>query len=106
MRLTTTRRAPRSGRAALLLAAALSGVLALSACGGDAEGDDADENTIHIVGFAVPEAANKNIATEFQKTDAGEDVSSRRRTAPPATRAARSPPASRPTTCTSPCRPT
>ena len=75
MRLTTTRRAPAGpGRATLLLAAALSGVLALSACGGDAEGDDADENTIHIVGFAVPEAANKNIATEFQKTDAGKDV--------------------------------
>ena len=77
MRLSMTRRAPVRvpGRATLLLGAALSGVLALSACGGDAEGASSDENTIHIVGFAVPEAANKNIATEFQKTEAGEDVS-------------------------------
>lgn len=56
-------------------AAAAAGVLALglAACGGDAEGSD--ENTISIVGFAVPEAANKAIADEFEKTPEGEDVS-------------------------------
>ncbi len=66
-------RTHRPGRATLLLASVLSGMLALSACGGDAEGASGGE-TIHIVGFAVPEAANKAIATEFQKTDAGKDV--------------------------------
>ena len=63
-------------RAALAAAlTALSG-LALSACApGSGATSDADAaDTIHIVGFAVPEAANKNIATEFAKTDAGEGV--------------------------------
>ena len=62
-------------RSRATLAAALFGALALSACspGSGSTGDDA--NTIHIVGFAVPEAANKNIATEFNKTDDGEGVS-------------------------------
>ncbi|MDN4159814.1 sulfate ABC transporter substrate-binding protein [Nocardioides abyssi] len=51
-----------------------AGVLALglAACGGDAEGSDSE--TISIVGFAVPEAANKAIAEEFTQTDAGEGV--------------------------------
>lgn len=46
--------------------------LGLAACGGSS--DAADENTISIVGFAVPEAANKAIAEEFQQTEAGEGV--------------------------------
>ncbi|WP_244931297.1 sulfate ABC transporter substrate-binding protein [Nocardioides sp. W7] len=46
--------------------------LGLAACGGSSSGDDGE--TINIVGFAVPEAANKAIATEFNKTDAGKDV--------------------------------
>jgi len=50
---------------------AMAGVLALSACSGD--GDD-DAETINIVGFAVPEAANKAIAAEFNKTDEGKGV--------------------------------
>jgi len=50
------------------------GVLALSACGGDSEGASADK-TINLVGFAVPEAANKAIAEEFNKTDEGKGVS-------------------------------
>ena len=57
------------------VAAALSaGVLALglAACGGDAASSDAE--TISIVGFAVPEAANKAIAAEFKKTPEGKDV--------------------------------
>ncbi len=56
---------------------ALVGGLALAACGSsDSGGSSAsgDEQTINIVGFAVPEAANKAIAAEFQKTDAGKDV--------------------------------
>ncbi|MEI5676077.1 MULTISPECIES: sulfate ABC transporter substrate-binding protein [unclassified Nocardioides] len=46
-------------------------VLGLAACGGSGS---SDADTISIVGFAVPEAANKAIASEFQKTDAGKDV--------------------------------
>ena len=63
-------------RSRAALAAALVGALALSACApGSGSTSDADaDNTISIVGFAVPEAANKNIASEFVKTDEGEGV--------------------------------
>ena len=54
-------------------AASLTGLLALTACSADAD-SSGDAETIKIVGFAVPEAANKNIAAEFNKTDEGEDV--------------------------------
>ncbi|MFY1634870.1 sulfate ABC transporter substrate-binding protein [Solwaraspora sp. WMMB335] len=51
---------------------ALVTALALSACGdGQAAGDS---TTLNIVGFAVPEAANKAIAAEWNKTDAGRGV--------------------------------
>ena len=52
-----------------------AGVLALglAACGGSSEASG-DAETISIVGFAVPEAANKAIAEEFTATDAGKDV--------------------------------
>jgi len=50
--------------AALLLSVATT----LAACGG---GSDDSGDQISIVGFAVPEAANKAIADEFTKTDAG-----------------------------------
>lgn len=56
-------------------ALAVTGALALTACasaeGGDGNGDG---ETINIVGFAVPEAGNKAAAAEFNKTDAGKDV--------------------------------
>ncbi|MDR7087664.1 sulfate transport system substrate-binding protein [Aeromicrobium panaciterrae] len=52
---------------ALALSAAV-----LAACGGGSDAGSA--STINIVGFAVPEAANKAIATEFNKTDAGKGV--------------------------------
>ncbi|WP_313406037.1 sulfate ABC transporter substrate-binding protein [Aeromicrobium sp.] len=53
---------------ALLLAASCT----LAAC--SASGSDDTGEQISIVGFAVPEAANKAIAAEFEKTDAGKDV--------------------------------
>ncbi|MGN0063640.1 MAG: sulfate ABC transporter substrate-binding protein [Nocardioides sp.] len=57
------------------VAVSLAGLLGLAACGGSSSGSsEDDENTISIVGFAVPEAANKNIAEEFVKTDAGKGV--------------------------------
>lgn len=58
----------------LSLAAALaSGVLALAGCtSSSGAGDDAD--VINIVGFAVPEAANKAIGAEFAKTEEGQGV--------------------------------
>jgi sulfate transport system substrate-binding protein len=61
----------------------LAGALVLSACGGDddatsdpTDGGSTDEPTeLSIVGFAVPEAANKAIAEEWNKTPEGENVS-------------------------------
>ena len=61
-------------RSRAAIAASLLGALALSACSPGGASESSDENTIHIVGFAVPEAANKAIAEEFVKTDEGEDV--------------------------------
>ncbi|MBE7325581.1 sulfate ABC transporter substrate-binding protein [Nocardioides sp. Y6] len=46
------------------------GMLALAACGAASEG--ADDGAFRIVGFAVPEAANKNIEKEFARTEDGE----------------------------------
>ena len=95
-------------RAALALATALT-LMVGAACGGDdgdASSDEGDEASgepveLSIVGFAVPEAANKAIADAWNETPEGEDVSSRRPTAPRATRAGPSKAASRPTTSTS-----
>jgi sulfate/thiosulfate-binding protein len=55
------------------VALALAAGLALSACG---TGNEAatETTTLSIVGFAVPEAANKAIAAEWNKTDAGKGV--------------------------------
>ncbi|SDY67872.1 sulfate transport system substrate-binding protein [Micromonospora pattaloongensis] len=51
---------------------ALVAGLAVSACGG---GHAAGQGTtLNVVGFAVPEAANKAIAAEWAKTDAGKGV--------------------------------
>jgi sulfate/thiosulfate transport system substrate-binding protein len=47
--------------------------LALSACGGGDSGSG-DAGTLSIVGFAVPEAANKAIAAEWNKTADGKGV--------------------------------
>ncbi|MEU8298836.1 sulfate ABC transporter substrate-binding protein [Micromonospora sp. NPDC048909] len=58
------------GRATVALA--LVAGLALSACGGGASAGDG--TTLSIVGYAVPEAANKAIAAQWNKTDAGKGV--------------------------------
>lgn len=61
--------APRRRLTVAALAAAAA--LALSACGsGGGEGDE----TLRIVGFAVPEAANKAIAEQFEDTPEGAGV--------------------------------
>ncbi|MDR6118713.1 sulfate/thiosulfate-binding protein [Aeromicrobium sp. SORGH_AS981] len=65
--MTTLRR--RLTTAAALAAAS---ALVLSACG---SGGSSDADTIKIVGFAVPEAANKAIAEKFEETPEGKGVS-------------------------------
>lgn len=71
MRITTK----ATSRAA---AALTSGILALTGCtaagGAGGSGEGGDGETISIVGFAVPETANKAIAEEFQQTPEGEGV--------------------------------
>ncbi|RIV37553.1 sulfate ABC transporter substrate-binding protein [Micromonospora radicis] len=54
------------------LALAMVTGLALSGCGGGSAAGDS--TTLNIVGFAVPEAANKAIAAEWNKTEAGDGV--------------------------------
>ncbi len=63
-------------RAIKAAAVVVTSALALSACASaDGGGNDTgDSKTINLVGFAVPEAANKAIEEEFNKTDAGKDV--------------------------------
>ncbi|MDO5635250.1 MAG: sulfate ABC transporter substrate-binding protein [Micrococcus sp.] len=61
------------------LIAAIVTALALSACGGSSAASTttnspATQNEISIVGFAVPEAANKAIADAWGKTEAGAGV--------------------------------
>lgn len=55
-------------------ALAVTGALALTACASADGGSDDAGNTVNIVGFAVPEAANKAAAEKFNETDAGKDV--------------------------------
>ncbi len=50
--------------------ASFVGALALTGCGGSDDGGE----TLHIVGFAVPEQANDAIFAEFKKTDDGKDL--------------------------------
>ena len=59
------------------LAATLTGLLALTACGGNssATDDGSDTTTLKLVGFAVPEAANKAIAAKWSaETEEGKGV--------------------------------
>jgi len=54
------------------VALALTAGLALSACASG--GSDEETVTLNIVGFAVPEAANRAIAEEWARTEAGRNV--------------------------------
>ncbi len=55
-------------------ALAMTGALALGACSSAGGSSEAGDKTIGLYGFAVPEAANKAIEQEFNKTDGGEGV--------------------------------
>ena len=61
-------------KAAVALVA--TGVLALSACGGDASGsgDGGDGETINYTAFSIMEAANETVFEDFKGTDAGDGV--------------------------------
>ena len=65
----------------LALSVAMVGSLVLGACGssggsdGSGSGGSGSDETISIVGFAVPEAANKAIAEKFNETPQGKGVS-------------------------------
>ncbi len=73
----------RRWKATLAVTVAAVSLLGLAACGssgsdastGDTGGGASSDETIHIVGFAVPEAANKAIAAEWKKTPEGKGVS-------------------------------
>ena len=84
---------PRSRRR-VLTAIAVAGLLVVAACGGDDDAESSDggggggEETLNIVGFAVPEEANNAIYEKFKETPEGEKPASPRApTAPRATRA-------------------
>jgi sulfate/thiosulfate-binding protein len=62
------------GRVRATVALALTAALALSACGGGSGSGSGDGSTLSIVGFAVPETANKAIAKEWNKTSDGKGV--------------------------------
>src|SRR5690606_17860108 len=57
-----------------LVAGVAAALLATAACGSEGSASAAGSTTLSIVGFAVPEAANKAIAAEFVETPAGEGV--------------------------------
>jgi sulfate/thiosulfate transport system substrate-binding protein len=60
-------------KAAVALVA--TGVLALSACGGDASGsDEGGDQTINYTAFSIMEAANETVFEDFKATDAGDGV--------------------------------
>jgi len=69
----SSRRVP--GRRTALLSVLALGLGLTAACGtADGSGSESEGDTISIVGFAVPEAANKAIADEFVQTPEGEGV--------------------------------
>lgn len=62
-------------RARVATAATAAGLLVLAACGGGASAGDGGEATqLSLVGFAVPEAANKAIAEKWAQTEEGAGV--------------------------------
>lgn len=64
-------------RARVAAAATAAGLLAVAACGGGASAGDGggEETQLSLVGFAVPEAANKAIAEQWAQTEEGAGVS-------------------------------
>ena len=64
-------------RSRVAAAATAAGLLALAACGGGASAGDGggEETQLSLVGFAVPEAANKAIAEKWAQTEEGAGVS-------------------------------
>jgi len=63
-----------SRRLGLTVALGVSAALLAACTSASSNGSDNDGTRISIVGFAVPEAANKAIAAEFNKTEAGKGV--------------------------------
>ena len=64
-----------SFRSRVAAAASAASLLALAACGGGAGAqDEGDTTELSLVGFAVPEAANKAIAERWAQTEDGEGV--------------------------------
>jgi sulfate transport system substrate-binding protein len=61
-------------RSTLGTALAVTGLATLSACGGAAEGSNADGTTLDLVGFSVLEAVNNEAVPAFQETDGGDGV--------------------------------
>ena len=61
-------------RARATIALAVTAALALAACGGGDSGGAGDAGTLNIVGFAVPEAANKAIADGVEQDRRGKGV--------------------------------
>jgi sulfate/thiosulfate-binding protein len=72
----------RRWKAPVAAVAILAALLGLAACGSSSDSGGSDDTssgassdeTVHIVGFAVPEAANKAIAAEWTKTPDGKGV--------------------------------
>ena len=56
------------------VAGSVAALVALTGCGSSASAGGGDEQTLSLVGFAVPEAANKQIQAAWAKTSEGKDV--------------------------------
>ena len=61
-------------RVAAAIALTASAAVLTACTSANSAGSNGDKTQLSIVGFAVPEAANEAIATAFNKTDAGKDV--------------------------------
>jgi sulfate/thiosulfate-binding protein len=56
-----------------VVAGSVAALVALTGCGSSASAGGGDEKTLSLVGFAVPEAANKQIQAAWAKTSEGKD---------------------------------
>src|SRR3954447_2484624 len=68
----------KRAKGGVVAAAAIAGValLALSACGGDAEGStkSGPKVKLSIVAYSTPQAAYEKIIAAYKKTDAGKNI--------------------------------